>query len=146
MPDSSKDPKGYGACRAQLDRWRGTGKVVAVTRPLRYARGYPTDHQPGERPGEKGIDVELAIDFVTMAMEGRFDVGVLMSLDTDLKPALEYVHRRGACGGPRAEVAAWSAPDRRSRRLGLPGQKLWCHWLSREDFEAIADTTSYVRT
>ena len=142
MPDSSKDSKGYGACRAQVNRWRTLG-AVPVTRPLRYPRGYPRDSEPGEKPQEKGIDVELAVDFVTMAVDGRYDVGVLMSLDTDLKPALEFVARRSP-GGARVELAAWSSPDRHSRRLAISGMKLWCHWLDRSDFDACADPTDYV--
>lgn len=146
MPAASRDPKGYGACRSQVSRWQRTPGVIAVTRPLRYPPGWPDKSRPGERPQEKGIDVELAIDFATMAVDGRYDVGVLMSLDTDLKPALEYVARRSHAGGPRVEVAAWSNPDRRCRRLALDGLRLWCHWLGRDDFDAASDTTDYVRS
>ena len=39
---------------------------------------------------EKGIDVALCIDFVAMAIDGLYDVGVIMSTDTDLLPALEF--------------------------------------------------------
>jgi uncharacterized LabA/DUF88 family protein len=42
--------------------------------------------QPAE---EKGVDVALGIDFVRLAVRGAHDVGVLMSTDTDLVPALE---------------------------------------------------------
>ena len=42
----------------------------------------PTNHQPGERPREKGIDIALAIDFAMMAVRGEYYVGILMSTDT----------------------------------------------------------------
>jgi hypothetical protein len=77
---------------------------------------------PGEKPGEKGIDVALTIDFAVMAVRGEFDVGVIFSTDTDLKPALEFVAGlgEGKPGGmPRAEVAAWSAKDQQNRRLSI---------------------------
>ena len=145
QPSASKDPRGYGASRAQVDAWRRQDGVVAVTRPLRYPIGYP-DHSPrGEKPMEKGIDVELAVDMVTMAVENRYDVAVLFSLDTDLKPPLEFVVRRSHAGGPRAEAAAWSGPNRKSRRLAISGTNLWCHWLDRDDFDSVADATDYVR-
>ena len=34
---------------------------------------------------------EISFIFVTMAVEGAFDLGVILSTDTDLVPALEYV-------------------------------------------------------
>lgn len=140
MPDASKDPKGYGACRAQVAAWSRLPGVVPVTRPLRYPAGYPQ-----EKAEEKGIDVELAVDFVTFALERRFDVGVVMSLDTDLKPAMEYVARRSSSIGTRVEVAAWCRADIHCRRLSLKGRSVWCHWLWRDDFEAVRDDTDYVR-
>ena len=42
-----------------------------------------------------------------------FDVAILMSTDTDPKPALEYIAGlTNKDGTPRVEVAAWSAPGR----------------------------------
>jgi hypothetical protein len=118
---------------------RGSGLVEIVTRTLRYPPGWPA--QPAE---EKGIDVTLAVDFVMMASRGEYDVGVLMSTDTDLKPALEAVCglTRGG-GAPRCEVAAWQSEGTRSRRLSVPGGRVWCHWLHEEDYLAVADPTDY---
>src|SRR6266542_5564667 len=92
----------------------------------------------------KGIDVALAIDLVVMAMTGEFDIGVLMSTDTDLKPALEAVISlaRGK-QYPRCELAAWSVPGGHARRLSVPGERIWCHWLDGEDFLAVADSRDY---
>ena len=85
----------------------------------------------------------MAIDFVTMAVDGAYDLGVIMSTDTDLLPALEFVQIR--FGGSRhVAVAAWSSPQS-NRRLFLPGRNLWCHWLSRDDYDALADHTNYNR-
>jgi len=69
-----------------------------TARPLRY----PWDDL-ASKPEEKGIDVQIALDFVMMAVRGEYGVGVLMSGDTDLLPALEEVIRLGQ---PTAEVAA----------------------------------------
>jgi hypothetical protein len=92
-----------------------------VTRPLQYPHGWPSTHEPGARPREKGIDIALAIDFVTMAIRSEYDVGILMSTDTDLKPALEAVAELTDTQGTRAEVAAWSSPEQHSRRLSIHG-------------------------
>jgi uncharacterized LabA/DUF88 family protein len=84
QPDPSKDPKGYAACSRQVGIWRQSPLVTVTTRTLRYPQGWPNPYQAGERPQEKGIDVALAIDFVVMAVRDEYDVGILMSTDTDL--------------------------------------------------------------
>src|SRR6266516_16387 len=138
QPDSSKDPKGYGANLRQCATWERAGANV-ITRTLRYPAGWPA-----EKAEEKGIDVALAMDFHAMAVGGEYDVGILMSTDTDLKPALEAVIALGGSPFPRCEVAAWSSPDRHCRRLSIQKAKLWCHWLGLDDYRAVADPTDYV--
>jgi uncharacterized LabA/DUF88 family protein len=88
------------------------------------------------------VDVALAVDFVQLAMVEEFDVGVIMSTDTDLRPALDAVLRLRQ-GGPTIEVAAWSRCDRYCARLSIPGEKVWCHWLSESDYFALGDHTDY---
>ena len=80
-PDPEKDPKTYSAHMKQCAEWQRTG-VNVIHRQLRY----PPDW-PAQRAQEKGIDTALAIDFVAMAVDGHYDVGVIMSTETDLLPA-----------------------------------------------------------
>lgn len=80
-----------------------------MTRPLRYPQGWPGASLPGEKPGEKGIDVALTMDFAVMAVRRQYEIGIIFSTDTDLKPAIEFVSDLGLEGNdgmPRAEVAA----------------------------------------
>lgn len=86
IQDSAKDPKGYAASRRQITAWSRYMRVEVLTRTLRYPSGWPR-----EKPMEKGIDVSLALDYALMAYRQEYDVGILMSTDTDLKPALEAV-------------------------------------------------------
>jgi uncharacterized LabA/DUF88 family protein len=147
QPDATRDPKGHAANARQVAAWRQSSLVDVTMRTLRYPRGWPDSHQAGEKPQEKGIDVALAIDFVTMAVTGQFEVGVLMSTDTDLKPALEAVARLTDARGVRAEVASWSSPvGRHSRRLSIASRRLYCHWLGQDAYDQIADATSYSET
>jgi uncharacterized LabA/DUF88 family protein len=100
-PSSQRDPKGYGASRKQAEVWGRNGARV-YARILRY--------DSNGRGREKGIDVQLAVDFVAGAIEGAFDVGVIFSTDTDLVPALEYVaskyqRRTGLSRWPRGRAA-----------------------------------------
>ena len=112
--------------------------MTVITRNLRYPPGWPKI-----RAQEKGIDVALAVDFVRMAIMGEFDVGVIMSTDTDLRPALEAVLSLRPQGGPICEVAAWAKPGCHSPRLSVPSAKIWCHWLSEADYLSVADPTDY---
>ena len=98
---------------------------------------------PNEPPEEKGIDVILALDFVTMAARGEYEVGILMSTDTGMKPALEEVIALSDNRNPHCEVAAWSAPGVHSRRLSISGARVWCHWLGPDDYKQVADPTDY---
>ncbi|MEU9126542.1 NYN domain-containing protein [Kitasatospora sp. NPDC048540] len=142
QPDSTKQPGSYGASRRQHAVWQRDPLVHLVTRPLRYPQNWPA-----ERAQEKGIDVQLALDFAGLAFQGLYDVGIMMSADTDLKPALEYVvglspnNRK-----PRAEVAAWSAKGQHSPRLSIPGASLYCHWVGEDVYKRVKDTTEYTKT
>lgn len=138
-PDAGRDPRGYAAASRQCDTWRRQLGTKVFTRTLRY----PFDW-PHEKAREKGVDVALAVDFVAMAVRDEYDVGILMSVDTDLKPALEFVCDLSGVR-PRCEVAAWSAPAGHSRRLSVSGHKVWCHWLGEADHRSVADPTDYGR-
>ena len=101
---------------------------------MRYPYRYP--EEPAE---EKGIDVALAIDFVTMAVDDKYDVGVIFSTDTDLCPALEYVVR--TCE-KTVEVAAWHGV-KHNRGLRVEGAGIWCHRLVKADYDTVADYRDY---
>lgn len=112
QPDGKLDPRGYAASRRQHAAWQRSPLVELITRPLRYPQGWPARSRVGERPQEKGIDAALALDFALMAVRGDYDVGILMSTDTDMKPALEAVANLRRSPGPWADVAGWSATGR----------------------------------
>lgn len=137
--DPDKQPGSHAAAERQFAKWQEDPKVRIKRRPLNY-RGWPA-----EKPREKGIDVQLAIDFIEGALKGYYDVGVLVSRDTDLKPALEFVIAGTRPGEifPRCEVAAWESQERHSQRLAIPGQTVWCHWLDRNAYGLVCDTTDY---
>ena len=82
-PDATKQPIGYSAHMKQCAAWAASG-VTVIARTLRYSRNWPV-----ERESEKGIDVRLAIDIVTLT--GEYDVAVVASGDTDLAPAIEHI-------------------------------------------------------
>lgn len=135
MPEATKQPNTYSAHIKQRTAWESVG-VEVISRTLRYP-----DDWPSSKAEQKGVDVALAVDFVALAIDGIYDVGVIASTDSDLKPALEYV-RHKCSGRCHMEVVAWNNPLKRSR-LSIPGYNIWCHWLERTDYDSIADLTDY---
>ncbi len=137
LPDSAKQPGSHGAATSQNSKWESLPNVKVKARPLRYPPGFPKF-----KPMEKGIDVQIALDFALMAVRGEYEVGVLMSGDTDLLPALEEVLN---LTGAVVEVAAWRADAPPRHRLRLPGVPIRCHWIDRLAYQAMADSTDYTK-
>jgi hypothetical protein len=75
---------------------------------------------------------------------GAYDVGILCSTDTDLKPALEAVVPLGRNQQPHCEVAAW-ASSQAVPRLRISGARLWCHYLEVGDYRGIVDPSDYTK-
>ena len=136
LPDATKEPRPYAANERQTAAWVQASLVEVFRRPLRYPRTWPT-----QRAQEKGVDVALAIDFVRLAVRGAYDVGVLMSTDTDLVPALEAAFEIKTTA-VHIEVAAWKAKHA-NRRLSVDGRLPWCHQLSELDYQSVRDHRDY---
>lgn len=47
-----------------------------------------------ERSREKGIDVKLAIDLIVACVDDKYDTAIIVSSDTDLVPAVQWVRGR----------------------------------------------------
>jgi uncharacterized LabA/DUF88 family protein len=135
-PESTKQSRAYAAHMRQCAAWEKSG-VTVIARSLRYPGNWPQ-----EKPREKGIDVALAVDFVAGAVDGRYDVGVIFSTDTDLRPALEFVAKRFS-GSPRAESAAWRAPGANKGLVVRTPKPSWCHYLDAAAYAALHDPTDY---
>lgn len=130
QPSNKNDPNNYRRTQAQQSEWTRDPRVKVVYRPLKYY----TDGSVKE----KGIDVLVALDVVTLAASADADdaVVVLAAHDTDQEPTLELAHR---LAGSRIETAGW----RDSRVLRLPGAKLWHTALDETRFKRTFDRKSY---
>ncbi len=82
----------------------------------------------------------MALDIALLAQRGEYDVAVVCSGDTDLIPAIEEV--LDSESSALVEVAGWRSEHYR-QRLSIKGRKLWCHWLTRDDYERVRDDTDY---
>ncbi len=45
---------------------------------------------------EKGVDVKIAVDLVSLSCDKKIDTAILCSSDSDLQPAITEIKRRGA--------------------------------------------------
>lgn len=138
LPDSRKDAVGNAARLRQIRSWGRMPGVVVSYRPLRYPREYPV--QP---PQEKGVDVQLAVDVIRMALQGEYDTGVIFSRDTDLRPLLETMSDLYPKTGINCHVATWQDDAGTRRGLRVPGKGIWCHYIGRHAFNSVEDLTDY---
>jgi uncharacterized LabA/DUF88 family protein len=148
IPSNKIDPKGYGAVRKQTSKWSASPQVETVLRPIHYPRNWPNSDIKLGLPREKGIDVALAVDFVGQAVEGKFDIGIIFSMDNDLKPALEYVGKNF----PQINVgvASWWPDDvenekSRPSTIQVPNIGLLNLRLNSSDYKVIHDSIDYSR-
>jgi uncharacterized LabA/DUF88 family protein len=139
MPGQRYDQIGYSAAQRQIHVWRKNPKIHVFTRPIRYPKGWDRSRS-SDKPKEKGIDVALAVDFVAMAFKKEYELGLIFSADTDLRPALEYVN--SAEVEPKGEVVAWRG-GHFTYRLTTSHNFPFCHWVRERDFEKILDQTLY---
>lgn len=144
-PKNDEDPKAYNAFQRQIAAWkRHNNRITIIKRDIVYPKSRNSEGQwarNSDPPKEKGIDVSLAVDVVTLAVEGRFDHAVVFSSDQDIAPAIEFVAKRADAspGHPGISVAAWDGGS----RLRAQNIRVMCHWIKESDFRRLADSTNY---
>lgn len=138
-PIPDYEPKSAAANERQAAAWTKSPLVDVHRRPLRYPGSW-RDRRPGyenDRPQEKGVDVELAVDLVRLAMQDQFDAAIVVSDDSDLVPALQTVVDLRLA---HVEVASWAG----GRRIRFPGTQIpWCHTMSAATWTTLRDTFDY---
>jgi uncharacterized LabA/DUF88 family protein len=136
IADRRRDPRTSAARARQVAAWRRHGGVTAVTRPLRYPRGWPR-----EKAQEKGIDVKIAIDALMLAVQRKYDIAVIASCDSDLAPLAEALFElQRLTGAPGVEAIAWNG---RGGRIGLRGKQMAYREVDERDYLAMQDITDY---
>ena len=132
-PHSSRDVKFRHWLTTWLDRQPGVQVVLKDRRP-KAAPTCPACHASITscprcgaalaRTVEKGIDTALATDMIKFAVEGAYDVGVLVSSDADFVPVVEFLDSKGIrvvqAGfppiGSALATACWGSFDLLARR------------------------------
>lgn len=133
-PAPVHQPQAAAANDRQTADWERSPLVKVIRRPLRYPHDWP------DTPAsEKGVDVALAIDLVTLGLARAYDAAILFSSDTDLLPAVETVVQRRL---GHIELATWSGAS----RIRFSGSQLpWCHFISELEYRTVEDHTDYTK-
>lgn len=140
IPVPQRDRKGNAIMQRRIASWVSDSpdKVEVFPRPLRY---------PPSQGREKGVDVELAIDIVRLALDDVYDIAIVASADTDLVPALEFVVRR--CPDKLVETVAWEPePGREAMAaapIDVPGGGVRRRTIPKRDFERIAERRNFAQ-
>lgn len=103
--DPSRDNKLLNWATTVLGGFPGVGVDFSPRRKRRRAPTCPHCHTPvGKCPQcgkdmrgteEKGVDVRIAIEMISLAMLGSYDIAVLVSSDRDFIPVAEFLGSRG---------------------------------------------------
>jgi len=84
-----------------------------------------------QRYREKGIDVKIATDLIAGAVDDKYDTAVLVSSDTDLIPAIDWIRRRF---NKKVEYVGFSIIDASEHKQDVkPSQAL----IGRTDIQRI---------
>jgi uncharacterized LabA/DUF88 family protein len=135
-PAPDRDGRSAAAHDRQTQVWRDDGVVVRA-RALQYL--------PAQRPRQKGVDVELAVDVVRLAVQGAYEVGIIASTDTDLVPAIEAVDVfRSDKRFPRICTVSYTGM---AKKLQIPDgsrRQPFVFRLKHDDYRTTHDSTVYV--
>jgi len=99
-----------------------TSKLRARTEKIRID-GRVVDYKELKRKGvheieirtirEKGIDVKLATDLIVGAVDNRYDTAIIVSSDSDLIPAIDWVRKKR---NKKIEYIGFSIMDKKDNR------------------------------
>jgi len=73
------------------------------------------------RSREKGIDVKIAVDLIVGAIDNKYDAAIIVSFDTDLVPAIDWVRNRQ---NKKVEYIGFSVPSEDEHNITRPTKTL----------------------
>lgn len=108
VPSYERNPKWSRFWNAKIQSMRASG-IRVVTRSLRYSeqpvRMPDGQMQPVVFAREKGIDLRLALDLLSLARQGAFDCALIFSQDDDFAEVVRELGRL------RREINRWLVVD-----------------------------------
>lgn len=119
--------------------------VAVTTRPIRYRKeiiAIDGNSETVTTPQEKGIDVRLALDIVSLARKRNFDVAVVFSQDQDLQEIVQEVRDISVEQDRWIKVvSAYPFGPQASSKRGIDKTQ-WVK-IDQEDYEKCLDPKDY---
>ncbi|WP_115685601.1 NYN domain-containing protein [Corynebacterium senegalense] len=134
-PNPKHQPEAASAFDKYAAKWKQSEVCELRSRDLKY-RHYDDGTFSAQ---EKGIDVDLAVQAIQHAVTNKYDVIIIMSNDSDLLPAVEFIYHETR---PRLEVAGWEADGQYPLRIHRGTSKSrapYCHYLGDHVFRQVQD-------
>ncbi len=71
--------------------------ITIITKPLRYkaVKCKHCNYEDKHIPHQKGVDVALVTQLMSLATEKAYDIAIVISGDNDFEDAINYVKSRG---------------------------------------------------
>ena len=148
VPDKDDDPMWNAFWSRKLLAIAHQG-VVVFSRPLRYrnevidfGHGGTAERRIGR---EKGIDVRIALDLVSLAVERAYDVAIVLSQDQDLSEAAKDIKKIAQGQGRFVRVVS-AFPWREGFYRGMNDKGIngtdWIR-IGRGDYDSCIDPRDY---
>lgn len=156
----NRNPRSNAYMNRRLGAMKARG-IWTFARPLKYSLQWVKNKEgPPEfveimQGREKGVDVRLALDLFRLAVEGKYDIAVLASTDTDLDEAVRDVLRlrqtmgrwlaveNAVCVGPVDPDGSLGRRRPPYKRLSSASRLLH---IDQKLFDRIRDDTDYWRS
>ena len=110
IPAQPKDPFWHYFWSTKLGVFNKRKQTVVYTRPLRYMQKDVPSPGGGTQTvtvaDEKGIDVRIAIDIISLAFTQAYDVALVFSQDQDLSEVADEIRKISAMQGRWLKIAS----------------------------------------
>ncbi len=145
IPDAADDPFWHHFWTAKLAQM-GRQKAHVFSRPLRYRNQtvrLPNGQTHTSPVGqEKGVDVRLAIDVISLAHQNTFDVALIFSQDQDLSEVADEIRLITELQNRWIKIAsAFPVSPVPHNKRGINGTD-WIR-IDRATYDACLDTRDY---
>ena len=92
---------------------------------------------------EKGIDVKLATDLVVGAVDDRYDTAIIISSDSDLIPAIDWVRKKRR---KKVEYIGFSIIDKKDERNNTRPLQTMIRYTDIQRILAESDMRKFIKT
>lgn len=131
---------------AENARWNRfwSGKLAVMGRQGVYTFTRPLRHLPGQRAAEKGIDIRIALDVISLYHRAAYDVALLFTQDQDLSEVAREIRTLAREHGRWIWMAS-AFPCNPAARKPYGVYRTEAIEIDKELYDSCLDTRQYFR-